>query len=203
MAPSREDVLQRGLALAAVAQGRLAVFAQKARVQGKPQAAALFEVLAASAQVQAHRFTMLLRGKVHDTEANLAEAAGELLPGLVLGYAELVAGADQAGEPLAGSALDQTARAVARQAELARALQEGGEDGPYLVCPVCGWLAQGAAPDNCPVCGCIAASFRPWTRRSSRAFSDQAGKDKRIGKVGKEKAAKVKRQAARWPADMN
>ncbi|MCB2226230.1 MAG: hypothetical protein KQH53_06085 [Desulfarculaceae bacterium] len=158
MPPSREDVLREGLALAAVAQGRLAMFAQKARVEGKPEAEALFEALAASAGVQARRFTMLLRGKVHDTEANLAEAAEELLPGLVQGYAALVAGADGAGEALAGSALDQTAQAVARQAELVRALSDG-EGGPYLVCPVCGWLAQGEAPENCPVCGCIASKF--------------------------------------------
>jgi rubrerythrin len=161
MDPAHDQQLRQALALATVARGRLEMFAQKAGVEGRPSAAALFNALAASAGVQAHRFTMLLRGKVHDTAANLAEAVNELLPGLLQGYAELVAQADEAGFGVAGSALDQTTQALVRQNELARALEEGDDSGEaYLLCPVCGWLARGQAPDNCPVCGCIAAKFQ-------------------------------------------
>ncbi len=162
MTPSRDDQLKEGLALAAVAQARLAVFAQKASVQGRTREAELFAALAASAGVHLRRFTMLLRGKVGETADNLAEAAGGMLPGLLKRYAGLVAAADQAGESVAGSALDQAAQVLSRQVELAGAAQDGpGEGEPYLLCPVCGWLALGQAPDNCPVCGCIAAKFQP------------------------------------------
>jgi rubrerythrin len=162
MNPPREDQLKEALALAAVAQARLAVFAQKASVQGRTREAALFAALAASAGVHVRRFTMLLRGKVGDTADNLAEAAGGMLPDLLGRYAELVAAADQAGDSVAGSALDQAAQVLSRQVELAGAAEGGPAEGePYLLCPVCGWLALGQAPDNCPVCGCIAAKFQP------------------------------------------
>ncbi|MCF8031830.1 MAG: hypothetical protein K9K66_00435 [Desulfarculaceae bacterium] len=161
MSQPREENLQKALTQAAMAAARMEIMAQKARAQKRPAEAALFAALAASASVQAHRFTMLLRGKVHDTGDNLAEAADELLPGLAREYAALVALADKAGNSMAASALDQTTQAVTRQAELAQAARRDGDgDEAYMLCPVCGWLARGEAPDNCPVCGCIAAKFQ-------------------------------------------
>ena len=97
MSQPRDENLPQALTRAAMAAARLEIMAQKARAQQRPAEAALFAALAASAQVQAHRFTMLLRGKVGDTGANLAEAADELLPGLAREYAAMVAQADQAG----------------------------------------------------------------------------------------------------------
>jgi len=160
MSLSRDEQLEQALARAMVAAARLEVFAQKAHAEGHPREAALFAALAASAQVHARRFTLLLRGKVAGTEANLAETAGELLPGLEQDYAAWASN-DQDGNAVAGSALDQTTQATARQAELAKDLERGqGSGAAYLLCPVCGWLARGEAPDNCPVCGCIAAKFQ-------------------------------------------
>ncbi len=159
MSLSRHDQLEQALARATVAAARLEVFAQKAHAEGQLREAALFAALAASAQVHARRFTLLLRGKVANTEANLAETVGELLPGLEQDYAAWAA--DQTGSAVAGSALDQTIQAMARQAELAKELESGqGGDAAYLVCPVCGWLTRGAAPEHCPVCGCIADKFQ-------------------------------------------
>lgn len=161
MSRPNDEQLSQALSRATVAAARLEVMAQKARAQQRPPEAALFAALAASARVQAHRFTMLLRGKVQGTAGNLAETVDELLPGLLQDYAGLVEQADRAGNSLAASALDQTTQAVARQNELAQALDEqGGDTGAYLLCPVCGWLARGQAPDNCPVCGCISAKFQ-------------------------------------------
>ena len=159
MDPAPQEALKQALAQAVVAQARLEIFAQKARAQKRPRLAALFAALAASAGVHVQRFTMLLRGKVADSEANLDEALHSLLPGLAQGYADAMAPAQ--GSP-GGGALDQASRATARQQELARALAQDPEsDAAYMLCPVCGWLALGQAPDNCPVCGCIAAKFVP------------------------------------------
>ncbi|MCX6349906.1 MAG: rubrerythrin family protein, partial [Candidatus Aureabacteria bacterium] len=40
---------------------------------------------------------------------------------------------------------------------------DGGKDlelGPVQICGVCGYTAEGEAPEKCPVCGAVRAKFR-------------------------------------------
>lgn len=160
MSQAPQAQLQQAFLRASLARARVEMFAQQARSQQRPREAAFYQALAASLQVHARRFLMLMRGKLGDAAANLREARDEMLPGLVQGYAELVAAADRQGQKVAGTALDQSAQVAQRQDELARALDQGGE-GPYLVCSICGWLATGRAPERCPVCGAVHEKFQP------------------------------------------
>ena len=162
MSPAPQSHLQEAFLQASLAQARLEMFAQQARGQKRPQEAECYDALAASLKVHARRFIMLMRGKLGDVPANLSETLDEMLPGLLKGYAELVAQADQAGQRVAGTALDQSAQVAQRQGELAQAMADGGrEAGPYLVCSICGWLATGSAPERCPVCGAVHEKFQP------------------------------------------
>ncbi|MBU1156955.1 MAG: hypothetical protein KJ921_13950 [Proteobacteria bacterium] len=162
MSQAPQAHLQKAFLQASLAQARLEMFAQQARSQQRPQEAEFYDALAASLKVHARRFLMLMRGKLGDGAANLGETRQEMLPGLLQDYAELVAQADQAGRRVDGTALDQSAQVVQRQGELAQAMAEGGpEDGPYLVCSICGWLATGSAPERCPVCGAVQEKFQP------------------------------------------
>lgn len=162
MSQAPQAHLQEAFVKASLSRARLEMFAQQARSQQRHQEAELYEALAASLKVHARRFLMLMRGKLGDGAANLDEARQEMLPGLLQGYAELVAQADQAGRRVDGTALDQSAQVAQRQGELAKALVEGGrEAGPYLVCSICGWLATGSAPERCPVCGAVHEKFQP------------------------------------------
>ena len=162
MSQAPQAHLQEAFLKASLSRARLEMFAQQARSQQHPQEAELYDALAASLKVHARRFLMLMRGKLGDVAANLDEARQEMLPGLLQGYAELVAQADQAGRRVEGTALDQSAQVAQRQGELAKALAEGGrEAGPYLVCSICGWLATGNAPERCPVCGAVHEKFQP------------------------------------------
>lgn len=161
MSAAPQAQLREAFVRASLAQARLELFAQQAHSLQQPREAGLYTALAASLQVHARRFLMLMRGKLGDAAANLDETVGEMLPGLLQGYAGLVAGADQAGQRVAGTALDQSAQVAQRQGQLAQALAGEGQEGrPYLVCSICGWLATGAAPERCPVCGAVQDKFQ-------------------------------------------
>ncbi|MCB2190968.1 MAG: hypothetical protein KQI62_05345 [Deltaproteobacteria bacterium] len=160
MSQAPQDQLQQAFVQASLALARLEMFAQQARSRQRDQEAEFYEALAASLRVHTRRFLMLMRGKLGDAEANLEETKVEMLPGLLQGYAGLVAEADRQGQRVAGTALDQSAQVAQRQGDLAQAL---GEDGSadYLVCSICGWIATGSAPERCPVCGAVHEKFQP------------------------------------------
>lgn len=160
MNPAPHPQLQEAFVRASLARARLEMFARQARSQGRDGQAEFYDALAASLKVHTRRFLMLMRGKLGDGEANQKETAGEMLPGLLRKYAELVAAADQSGKGVAGTALDQSAQVAQRQGELAQALAGEGA-GPYLVCSICGWMATHEAPERCPVCGAVREKFRP------------------------------------------
>jgi rubrerythrin len=143
-----------------LAAARLEVFAKKAKAQGKAAEAALFGAMAAAQQVHIRRLTMLLRGKVGDTEANLAEVTGHMLPGLISRLVPQVEEADAAGLEIVGTALDQAVQVDVRSGEMARRLSEGEQTAAYWLCPICGWLELEGPPERCPVCGALGSKFQ-------------------------------------------
>lgn len=152
--------LAQALCSVQLTSARLEMFAQKAQAQGRPAEEALFRALVASLGVQAHRLTMLLRGKVGDTTDNLRTLSEQLLPGLIRGLAAGVHRADAAGQEIVGTALDQAVQVDSGQAELARHLVPQDESPVYYLCPICGWLQTGQAPEKCPVCGASGGKFQ-------------------------------------------
>jgi rubrerythrin len=156
-----QDYLAQALSQVTLAAARLELFAKKARAQGRTAAAALCTALAASQRVQARRLTMLLRGKVGETADNLGQLRGELLPGLIMALAQAVHQADRAGQDVLGTALDQAVQVDSGQAELAGEMPAEGDGLDYYLCPICGWLQIGQAPEKCPVCGALGSKFEP------------------------------------------
>ncbi len=143
-----------------LAAARLEIFAKKAKAQGKAPEAALFGAMATSQQVHIRRLTMLLRGKVGDTEANLAEVTGHMLPGLINSLLPQVEEADAAGLEIVGTALDQAVQVDVRHGAVARRLGEGDQAVAYWLCSICGWLELEGPPERCPVCGALGSKFQ-------------------------------------------
>jgi rubrerythrin len=154
---------QLGIVLAAQARsaGRTELFAQKARGDDQPGLAALWRAVSASRRVQAGRVERLLRGKI-PSDLDGARQAYETESADLrrdLNHAAQVARSAEAG--IAAQALEHCGLVEERAAELYQASPQGdeGRSGPYLVCTVCGYLAQGEPPERCPVCGAVPDRF--------------------------------------------
>ena len=154
---------QLGIVLAAQARaaGRCELFAQKARSGDQDGLAALWRAVSASRRVQAGRVERLLRGKIPpdlDGARQAYETEGAVLR-LSLDQAARIARSAEAG--IAAQALEHCGRVEDRAEELYQALRPGdeSESAKYLVCTVCGYLAEGEPPERCPVCGAVPERF--------------------------------------------
>jgi rubrerythrin len=154
MSKSMED-LQAAFAGESQANRKYLAFAEKADREGFPQAAKLFRAAAAAETIHAmsHLRTM---GGIQTTAENLAEAAaGEKYESTTM-YPEFLKDAEAEGEKAARLSFDKAYKAeIVHEKlylEMIADLQMGGSFDYYL-CPVCGYIEKGAAPDKCPLCG--------------------------------------------------
>lgn len=156
-----EDDLARAFSQESVLAARHHTYALKARQEGRPGLARLFLAMARAEEVHANRLLMLLRGRLADSEANLAASLDRDLPAHLAAYQDMAARAAAAGEKTAATALGQLIRVEAGHAELAAHLAAAGDAAApdYLVCGVCGFVAEGQAPERCPVCGAVPERF--------------------------------------------
>lgn len=74
MADKTESNLAYAFAAESKAAVRNAAFARKADMEGYPQIARLFRAVSEAESVHAHRYILLMRGKVGSTEENLRAA---------------------------------------------------------------------------------------------------------------------------------
>jgi rubrerythrin len=154
MSKSMED-LQAAFAGESQANRKYLAFAEKADREGFPQAAKLFRAAAAAETIHAmsHLRTM---GGIQTTAENLAEAAaGEKYESTTM-YPEFLKDAEAEGEKAARLSFDKAYKAEIVHEKLYREmiadLQKGGSFDFYL-CPVCGYIEKGSAPEKCPLCG--------------------------------------------------
>jgi rubrerythrin len=154
MSKSMED-LQAAFAGESQANRKYLAFAEKADREGFPQAAKLFRAAAAAETIHAmsHLRTM---GGIKTTAENLAEAAaGEKYESTTM-YPEFLKDAEAEGEKAARLSFDKAYKAEIVHEKLYREmiadLQKGGSFDFYL-CPVCGYIEKGSAPEKCPLCG--------------------------------------------------
>ncbi len=139
-------------------------YAIKADKEGHPQIAKLFRAAAEAETIHAlgHLQNM---GGVGSTLDNLKDAiAGETYEHTTM-YPPMVAQAEQEGHR--GKAMLKWAAAVEKvHADLYKQALEALQAGKDLstmeiyLCPVCGHLELGHAPDKCPVCGLAGAKFQ-------------------------------------------
>lgn len=140
-------------------------FAGRARQEGKPNVARLFDAASYAEQIHASAHLRVLGG-VGNTAENLSAAmAGEAFEVAEM-YPAYLAVAREQGEAAAERsffrAMDAEKVHHALYSRAAEAVATGGdlEAGTIWVCETCGWTTEGEAPDECPLCKAKKERFR-------------------------------------------
>jgi rubrerythrin len=159
-----EARVKEALAAEAKAHVRNQAFAEIAFREGHPQIGRLFAAVAEAERVHANEYLKYIHGLLGSTEDNLKTAFENEVKAHTEGYAPLIKAA------MAGKREDLTwsfirARDVEdRHAKLykaALAAMAGDRDVEYHVCQVCGYVFDGALPEQCPVCRADRSQFKP------------------------------------------
>jgi len=136
-------------------------FAKKAEEEGYKAVAKLFRAAAEAETVHAHNHLRELKG-IRSTKENLEEAiSGESYEFLTM-YPAMIEEANTEGNKGA-----QRSFHIANEVEkIHHALYKKALDAlgsnvetDYYICKVCGYTAEGDAPDTCPVCGAKKMAF--------------------------------------------
>ena len=140
-------------------------FAQKAQQDGYPQVAKLFRAAAEAETIHALAHLRVMKG-VGATADNLRAAiAGENYEHTSM-YPEFIEQARKEGKADAvrsfslANSVEKVHEALYRTAS---GSVDAGTDLPakkLYICPVCGNIEEGEAPERCPVCGAPGTSFR-------------------------------------------
>jgi rubrerythrin len=158
-----EEFLKEAFAGESQANRKYLAFAERADKDGFPQVARLFRAAAAAETVHAHSHLRVLQG-VKSTKENLQDAiAGETHEFKSM-YPEMIEAAKTEGNKAAERTFSFANEVEKIHATLYQKLLDnlGGaqENYDYYVCPICGYTAEGKAPDICPVCGTKGELFR-------------------------------------------
>jgi rubrerythrin len=160
----------KNLALAFAAESKASVrnevFAKKADQDGYPQIARLFRAVSDAESIHAHRYLLLLRGKIGSTEENLESAFQNEIKANVDEYPKLIKDASEEGKKNVVKALSQSRDVESRHAELyKKAMSDilADRETVYFVCQVCGYVSEDEAPEKCPVCGAVTGKFKKVT----------------------------------------
>jgi len=140
---------------------RLKLFAEKADEEGYKQIAHLFRVIAFSEEIHGKRALRVLK-EIKTTEENLAESFESEKTVAEIAYGRFVKMAEEAGDKPALLHFSQSRDVEDTHAKLYKqAMNDFMEEREtvYHVCKVCGYVADGALPDECPVCGAKKEQF--------------------------------------------
>jgi rubrerythrin len=143
------------------AHQRNLAFAMKAEQEGYRQVAMLFRAVAEAEGVHAFNHLRLLSG-VSSTQENLESAferenlASSTYPRFIVEANE----EDNAHVARIFSYSRDVDRGHAKLYEKALEHMLADVDTEYYVCSVCGYVSDGALPDQCPICGAPAERFR-------------------------------------------
>jgi rubrerythrin len=156
-----EDGLKEAFAGESQANRKYLAFAKKAEEEGYKQVAKLFRAAAEAETVHAHNHLRELKG-VKSTKENLeASISGESYEFLTM-YPAMIADAQAESNKSA-----ERSFTIANEVEKVHhrlykmALENLGKNAEtdYYICKVCGYTAEGEAPDTCPVCGAKKVAF--------------------------------------------
>jgi rubrerythrin len=143
---------------------RLKVYAEKAEQEGYKQMARLFRVIAFSEEIHGTRALRVLK-EIKSTEENLAASFESETKVAEVAYDSFVKLAEEADDKAAllhfsqSKDVEETHAKLYKQA-MADFMEE--RETSYYVCKVCGYVADGALPDECPVCGAKKEQFVPF-----------------------------------------
>ena len=152
---SSEQNLMNAFAGESQANRKYLAFAKKAEDEGYAQVAKLFRAAAAAETIHAHNHLRAL-GAVKSTKENLLAAiSGESYEFQKM-YPQMIADAKaEGGQDYALRSFNLANEVEKVHAALyQKALESLGKNSStdYYVCSVCGYTAEGEAPDDCPVC---------------------------------------------------
>ncbi|MCB1182575.1 rubrerythrin family protein [bacterium] len=161
--PNTTENLKEAFAGESQAFQKYTSFAEKAEKDGMPNIARLFRTTAQAERIHAAGHFQALDG-VGDTVANLKAAIGGETYEFEDMYPPMLAKAieeDHKAKRMFGFAVDAE-RIHAELYAKALAAAEKGEDlaeTNFYLCPVCGHIEFGAAPERCPICNVPASKY--------------------------------------------
>jgi rubrerythrin len=161
--PTTLDNLKEAFAGESQAFQKYSAFALKAEQDGMPNIARLFRLTAQAEKIHAEGHLKSMEG-VGTTVANLKAAIDGETHEFTTMYPPMLRQAEGDGH----TAKRMFAYAVEAEAVHARlygqaldAAKSGKDLGvtDFYLCPVCGYIEIGKAPDKCPVCGTLGTKF--------------------------------------------
>lgn len=155
--------LQDAFAGESQANRKYLAFAKKAEEEGHTQAAKLFRAAAEAETIHAHNHLRELNG-IKSTRENLEAAiSGESYEFQKM-YPRMIEEAKAEGNAKALRSFtlaNEVEKVHARLYQAAlESLGEKSAEADYFICQVCGYTAEGEAPDECPVCKAKKPAFR-------------------------------------------
>jgi rubrerythrin len=157
------DNLQAAFAGESQANRKYLAFAKKAEQDGFSNVARLFRAAAEAETIHAHGHLEAMGG-VKSTEENLRSA----VEGETYEYTEMyppMIDQAEADNHRAKRMFNFASKAEAVHAELYKKALEAVSSGndldetSFYLCPICGHIEVGKAPDSCPICGTKADKF--------------------------------------------
>lgn len=159
---STQDNLSTAFAGESQANRKYICFAEQAEKDGLTGVARLFRAAAEAETI--HAFAEFkANGGVGTTEANLKAAKDGETYEFTSMYPPMIETAKAEGNSEAAKIFSYAQEAEKVHAKLYEdALANIGkkEDVNYYLCPVCGFISKGNAPDACPVCGAKSGVFK-------------------------------------------
>lgn len=156
-----EENLKNAFAGESQANRKYLAFAKKAEEEGYKQVAKLFRAAAEAETVHAHNHLRELKG-IKSTKENLEEAINGESHEFMSMYPAMIEEAKAENNTTALRSFN-----IANEVEKVhhalykKALEDLGKnvETDYYICKVCGYTAEGEAPDTCPVCGAKKMAF--------------------------------------------
>ena len=149
-----EKNLQEAFSGESQANRKYLAFAKKAEQEGYKQVAKLFRAAAEAETVHAHNHLRELGG-IKSTKENLLEAIDGESYEFQKMYPQMIEDAkaeDKKGAERSFSYANEVEKVHADLYKKALENLGNNPDIDYYVCQVCGYTAEGEAPDQCPVC---------------------------------------------------
>ncbi len=156
-----EQNLKEAFAGESQANRKYLAFAKKAEDEGFKAVARLFRAAAEAETVHAHNHLRELKG-IRSTKENLLEAIDGESHEFQSMYPQMIEDAKAEGNTGALRSFHIANEVEKVHAALyKKALESLGtnEETEYYICKVCGYTAEGGAPDTCPVCGAKKVAF--------------------------------------------
>ncbi|MEO5334409.1 MAG: rubrerythrin family protein [Magnetococcus sp. YQC-5] len=155
---STQENLQHAFAGESQANRKYLAFAAKAEKEGFAQVAKLFRAVAEAETLHAHSHLRAMDGVGNTVENLQAAIAGEAYEFTTM-YPGFVAEAQQADQKRAAKSMQEAMEVEKVHHQLfeqALAAVTAGQDLPagteIYLCPVCGHVEIGQAPEQCPIC---------------------------------------------------